>query len=81
MFALLPLDTANCMNLKCEPEYAMELREAYSGIAPGYHMNKQHWNTVSFNEDVEDSLIVSLIDHSYELVAKSTKKATKRKKD
>jgi predicted DNA-binding protein (MmcQ/YjbR family) len=79
MFALLPLDTANAMNLKCDPEYATELRETYCGIKPGYHMNKQHWNTVSLFEDVEEALIFRLIDHSYELVAGTKKKIMRNK--
>lgn len=70
MFALLPLDQGNCMNLKCNPERAAELRETYAAIQPGYHMNKVHWNTVYFNEDAPDKLVLELIDHSYELVAK-----------
>ncbi|HND17261.1 MAG TPA: MmcQ/YjbR family DNA-binding protein [Saprospiraceae bacterium] len=69
MFALNSLDTASfSVNLKCDPEYALELRDKYSGIQPGYHMNKQHWNTVNGNEDVPDKLILELTDHSYDLV-------------
>ena len=63
-------------NLKCEPNYALELRDQYQEIIPGYHMNKKHWNTVSFEGRLSDKLLKSLIDHSYELVLpKSTKKA------
>jgi predicted DNA-binding protein (MmcQ/YjbR family) len=80
MFALLPLNTANSVNLKCDPEYAAELRETYYGVKPGFHMNKKHWNTVSLFEDVEDAKIFRLIDHSYELVA-GLKKRIKRNKD
>lgn len=69
MFALNSLDTASfSVNLKCDPEYALELRDKYSGIQPGYHMNKQRWNTVNGNEDVPDKLILELTDHSYDLV-------------
>ncbi len=69
MFALNSLDTVSfSVNLKCDPEYALELRDKYSGIQPGYHMNKQHWNTVNGNEDVPDKLILELTDHSYDLV-------------
>lgn len=64
------------VNLKCDPEYAIELRERYQGIEPGYHMNKTHWNTVSLREDVPLSLILELIDHSYELIFKSLPKKT-----
>jgi predicted DNA-binding protein (MmcQ/YjbR family) len=56
------------VNLKCDPEKAQELRAEFEGIQPGYHMSKKHWNTVSINEDVSDSLVKELIDHSYELV-------------
>jgi predicted DNA-binding protein (MmcQ/YjbR family) len=57
--------------LKCVPEKAQELRAEYEGIQPGYHMSKKHWNTVTINEDVSDSLVKELIDHSYELVFNS----------
>jgi predicted DNA-binding protein (MmcQ/YjbR family) len=64
------------LNLKCEPEYAQELRAQYDGIEPGFHMSKVHWNTISVNKDVTDLLLKELIDHSYDLVCKSlTKKA------
>ena len=59
------------VNLKCDPEKAQELRAEYEGIQPGYHMSKKHWNTVAINEDVSDSLVKELIDHSYELVFNS----------
>lgn len=59
------------LNLKCDPASAIALREKYSGITPGYHMNKQHWNTVIFNRDVPDDEIYKLMDYSYEIVYKS----------
>lgn len=62
------------VNLKCDPEYANELRERYQGIEPGYHMNKTHWNTVSIGGDVPLKLIFELIDHSYDLIFKSLPK-------
>lgn len=69
MFALSGLDApVFSANLKCDPDYAAELREQYNGIQPGYHMNKQHWNTVFGDDDVPDKLILELTDHSYELV-------------
>lgn len=61
-------------NLKCDPERAVELREAYEGISPGYHMSKVHWNTVSIHSDVPAALVNELIDHSYELVLMSLPK-------
>ncbi len=65
------------LNLKCDPESALALREKYSGIIPGYHMNKQHWNTVIFNQDVPDEEIYKLMDYSYEIVYKSLSKKQK----
>ncbi len=62
------------INLKCDPEYALELRAEYEAVQPGYHMSKKHWNTVSFNQDLPSSKIKVLIDHSYDLVFKSLTK-------
>lgn len=62
------------VNLKCDPERAEELRAEYDDIRPGFHMNKVHWNTISINRDVQDSLVKELITHSYELVFKSLTK-------
>lgn len=73
MFALLNLDGRNSINLKCNPERAIELREEHSGIIPGYHMNKQHWNTI-FLDSLSSNLIKELINHSYELVVNSLPK-------
>lgn len=78
IFALTGLDAVPLsVNLKCEPEEAIALREEYpGGILPGYHMNKRHWNTVIPEENLPDSLIFGLIDHSYDLVvAGLTKKS------
>lgn len=78
MFALSSLsnwEKGNAsINLKCNPERAIELREEYDGIAAGYHMSKIHWNTVSVNSDVPAKLLKELITHSYELVFKSLTK-------
>lgn len=65
------------LNLKCDPASAIALREKYSGIIPGYHMNKQHWNTVIFGKDVPDDEICKLMDYSYEIVYKSLTKKQK----
>ncbi|HOS83593.1 MAG TPA: MmcQ/YjbR family DNA-binding protein [Bacteroidales bacterium] len=67
MFALLNLDNTGTMNLKCDPEYAIEIREQYSSIIPGYHMNKTHWNTIYF-EELDSKFLKELIHHSYNLV-------------
>ncbi|MBR8537133.1 MmcQ/YjbR family DNA-binding protein [Carboxylicivirga sediminis] len=74
MFALTSLDKEFSMNLKCDPERAIELREEYPAIQPGYHMNKKHWNTVYADGSIKDDLLRELIDHSYELIVKSLTK-------
>jgi predicted DNA-binding protein (MmcQ/YjbR family) len=76
VFALASINKANSVNLKCEPEKAILLREEFEGIQPGYHMNKKHWNTVYFN-GVSDKLCIKLIDHSYELVVEGLPKKIK----
>ena len=62
------------VNLKCDPERAVALREEYSGVVPGFHMSKVHWNTVAINSDVPVKVLRELIDHSYELVFNSLTK-------
>ena len=76
MFALTGLDEADLrVNLKCDPEYAQQLRERHEEIVPGWHMNKKHWNTVYLeNGDLRDELVYELIDHSYDLIIKSLTK-------
>ncbi len=68
MFALLNLDAPHSINLKCDPDRAIQLREQYEEIIPGYHMNKQMWNTVNLHGFLNDELLMELIDHSYELI-------------
>lgn len=71
MFALMRThETPLKLNLKCDPELAIFLRNQYSAITPGWHMNKVHWNTVEFDGSVPDSEIQEMIDHSYDLVTK-----------
>ena len=75
MFALTGLDgEPPYVNLKCDPERAIELREQYEAIQPGYHMNKAQWNSVYFTGSISRDLILELIDHSYELVVQGLKK-------
>lgn len=74
IFALMDLELFESVNLKCDPERAIELREKYLGIVPGYHMNKQHWNTVRIDGSVPHKLILELADHSYELIRASLPK-------
>ncbi|MDD3876235.1 MAG: MmcQ/YjbR family DNA-binding protein [Bacteroidales bacterium] len=70
IFALLSLDGNMHLNLKCEPEKAIELREHYSCIIPGFHMNKKHWNTIILSGNIEKKSVFQLIDHSYDLVVR-----------
>lgn len=61
--------------MKCDPEYAIELRDHYNGVEGAWHFNKKYWNQVFFDRDVDDKLIKQLIDHSYdEVIKKFTKK-------
>jgi len=71
IFVLINLDSDPSMNLKCEPGRAIELREVYPAIIPGYHMNKKHWNTVVLDGSISKRLIMEMIDHSYDLVYQS----------
>lgn len=69
MFALTSPDgVPPRVNLKCDPDRAVELRDRYESVIPGYHMNKRHWNTVILDGSVADDLLQELIQHSYELV-------------
>lgn len=69
MFALLmPDDVPARLNLKCEPEYALELRDRHAAIRPGYHMNKRHWNTLTLDGSLPTRLVHELIRHSYDCV-------------
>ena len=68
MFALTNLVGDWNLALKCDPEWAIELREQFPAIRPGYHMNKVHWNTVVMDGSLSQNLILKLIDHSYQLV-------------
>ena len=69
MFALVPLfEEPGSVNLKCDPAQALELREMYPGIRPGYHQNKRHWNSVDLDGSVDDDLVSHLVQDSYDLV-------------
>ena len=80
MFALLALDEVppTC-NLKCDPDFALELRDRYEEVQPGYHMNKKHWNTVEIAGGIPEAELRKMIDHSYELVLKGLPKAQRDK--
>jgi predicted DNA-binding protein (MmcQ/YjbR family) len=76
MFALAALDDVpTTVNLKCEPDLALDLRDRYEQVRPGYHMNKKHWNTVEIETGIPDAELRKMIDHSYDLVAKSLPKS------
>ena len=70
MFALTNLTGDLFINLKCDPEKAINLREVYPAVEPGYHMNKKHWNTIWIDGSIPSGLIEEWVDHSYELVSK-----------
>jgi len=79
-FLLCTLDTSELsFNVKCDPDLAIELREQYPAVQPGYHMNKKHWNTVYFDGSVNDKLILEWIDHSYDMVVKGMSKKEQAK--
>jgi predicted DNA-binding protein (MmcQ/YjbR family) len=74
MFLLTDLVDELSINVKCEPEKALELRAHYPCVIPGYHMNKQHWNTVKIDGSVTDNLLMEWIDMSYQLIVDSLPK-------
>jgi predicted DNA-binding protein (MmcQ/YjbR family) len=75
MFALTDLADTFSINLKCDPEKCLELREHYECVKPGYHMNKKHWNTIMVDSSVSDMLLMQWIDASYNLVVLSLTKS------
>lgn len=77
IFAITSISEFVSVNLKCDPERAVELRELHPEILPGFHMNKKHWNTILTNGNLPDSLLLELVDHSYELVYVSLPKKAK----
>ncbi len=72
-------DVPLSMNLKCDPVKAVELRERYPAVAPGYHMNKKYWNTVTADGSLSDTALYGLIDHSYDEVVKKLPQKVRRK--
>lgn len=76
VFALTGLDSPVFeVNLKCNPDHALELREIHPEVKPGYHMNKKHWNTVNFEGNLPEGLLKNLVDHSYESVVQKLPKS------
>lgn len=79
IFLLVGINAAEYINLKADPETAIEWREQYEGVKPGYHMNKKHWNSVYLDGSVPDKVVLAMIDHSYELIVSGLKKADREK--
>ena len=80
MFALLAFEEIPpTANLKCDPDLALELRDRYEEVQPGYHMNKKHWNTVQIDGAIPQQELTRMIDHSYELVVKALPRAERER--
>jgi predicted DNA-binding protein (MmcQ/YjbR family) len=80
MFALASLNEVPATaNLKCDPDRALELRDRYEEVQPGYHMSKKHWNTVELEDGIPEVELRKMIDQSYELVVRGLSKAARKK--
>lgn len=77
MFAAADIDLFESINLKCDPEVAVELREQYPSVLPGYHMNKKHWNTIVMDGSIPDVLVFQWIKESYRLVVSGLPKKSR----
>lgn len=77
MFLLTDLTSELWINLKCDPSKAIDLRERYPAVQPGYHMNKKHWNTIYADGSVPDRIFRDWIDHSYNLVVEKLSRKQK----
>ena len=78
MFALVMLDeNPGRVNLKCDPDLALELRARFPAVSPGYHANKRHWNTVELDGSIESDELEEMIEHSYELVVSKLSRAAR----
>ena len=78
MFALVPLEGGSgSINLKCDPDLALELRDRHPSVRPGYHQNKRHWNTVELDGSVDGEDIRWMIEHSYQLVVRGLPRTTR----
>ena len=77
IFLISSLNPPYSINVKCDPEKAVELRERYDAVIPGYHMNKKHWNTILVDGALRNELIYRWIDDSYNLVVKGLRKTEK----
>lgn len=74
IFTLTNMETFESINLKCDPETALQLREVHAGVVPGYHMDKKHWNTVAIDGSIPDTTLYQWIDDSYWLVVSKLSK-------
>ena len=81
LFLLISISDSTHFNVKCDPEQAVELREQYFEVQPGYHMNKKHWNTISTDGGLTRLQLCGMIDHSYQLVLNSLPKALRAQVD
>jgi predicted DNA-binding protein (MmcQ/YjbR family) len=79
VFVLTNLELFTSFNVKCDPEEAIELRERYPAVRPGYHMNKKHWNTVDLDNTVSDKMLKEWIMNSYKLVYRKKKSKTNKR--
>ena len=80
MFLLVSLNASPLQfNAKCDPDKAIELRELYDAVQPGYHMNKKHWNTIIIDGSIPQKLLKEMIDDSYELIVQSLPKKEREK--
>jgi predicted DNA-binding protein (MmcQ/YjbR family) len=78
MFALVSLEgDPGVVNLKCDPALALQLREQYAAVRPGYHQNKRHWNSVDLDGSLDDEELREMVQHSYDLVVASLPKASR----
>jgi predicted DNA-binding protein (MmcQ/YjbR family) len=78
MFALVLLtDDPGRVTLKCDPDWALELRDRHAAVQPGYHSNKRHWNTVELDGTIDPDEVAEMIDHSYDVVFQSLTRSTR----
>jgi predicted DNA-binding protein (MmcQ/YjbR family) len=79
MFALIPVGEATVsISLKCEPTWAQILRNTYAAVKPGYHLNKEYWNSIYMDGTISNDEVLTMIDHSYDQVIKSLTKAQRK---
>lgn len=81
VFCLTGIERFDRINVKCDPERAVELREQYSAVIPGYHMNKKHWNSLVMDGTLDSSFIKEQVAHSYELIVSALPKKLRKELD